>query len=854
MKLLFAPLQRLANLMEIQTVESTKLQSVLTVSIADASKIQVTELQKQTTLLEDIRGLLRIQSLSAKKEKPSGGATKGKMPSFKGAKSVAVAIGLFAGAILVSSVFFALMPNVPLRSLLTALAVAGILTLVVPQFMELTKLYRFKMKNILKAAAVMPIITMGILAAALPLMLMPKINPMSLLSALVIGVALNFFIPSFIKLVHATKQMKVKDQLKASASMAIMALGIVGVALVFAGLGAVSGWVAPPLGWTLSAGLSILIFSYAFSKITASIKGQSTKGIIMTALALPLMALSIVGIAYIFKLFPTDTVAPPLGWTIKVGLSMFLISFAFTKILKVIKGLSNKDLIKGGIALPIMAAAVIGIAYIFKAFPADTVAPDLAWTIKVGLSMFLIAFAFTKILKAMQGVSIKNLIMAGLALPVMAAAVVGIAFIFQALGSISGYETTAPDLGWSLKVGLSLLIFSIPFILVAVVANKIGVKGIALGALSMIAIAGAILAAAWIFSFLPGDFTAPPMDWAIGAAIAITAFAIPLAVIGLLATVLTPAGLLLGAAGIILIAGTMWVVAWIFSKLPDLSAISKNFTDAIMYPINAMIDGLKRFKDEIGIDNMIPLAGGILAIAGSWLVLTAAMAGQGIGGAIGAVGNAIGQGIDKLTEWFGGEKSMGPKDLLELLISKADSLKKIAGPMNKIGMGFKGIGLHAASVQMALGALIPFTQEDEVEELTDAATAIKKIATGYASIANSTNVMNIDALNASANMFNAIARVAESDGNDVLTKISEELMEAVRKLSETVKNLEESNGKNSESMTDSISNTLTGFIDKIKGSDDKASGETGLVDIGPIVSAIQDLEDRFSRPLKVQEI
>lgn len=40
---------------------------------------------------------------------------------------------------------------------------------------------------------------------------------------------------------------------------------------------------------------------------------------------------------------------------------------------------------------------------------------------------------------------------------------------------------------------------------------------------------------------------------------------------------------------------------------------------------------------------MIPLAGGILAIAGSWLVLTAAMAGQGIGGAIGAVGNAIGQ-------------------------------------------------------------------------------------------------------------------------------------------------------------------------------------------------------------------
>ena len=797
MKLLFAPLQRLANLMEGQVAESKQLRSVLTLSIEDASKAQISELQIQTSLLEDIKGILKMQmTQNAVSSKGSGkpgllGGIKDKMPKFKGAKSVAVAVGLFAGAILASTVFFALMPTLSVRTLLTTMAVAGIMTLIVPRFMELTKLYRFKMKNILKAAAILPIISMAILASALPLMLMPAISPMALISAFFIGAALTLFAPTFIKLVQGLKGTKLKDQISAVAAMAIMAGGIVAVALVFALLGSVSGWSAPPLWWTITA-----------------------------------------------------------------GLAMFLFSLAFVQILKTIKGRSVKEIAFAGLAVPVMAAAIVGVAYIFKLFPKEAVAPGLGWTIKAGLAIFLFSLGFVQVLKAINGRSLKDIVFASLAVPMMAAAIVGVAFIFQALSFVEGYEKFAPDPIWSLKSGLAMLAFTVPYLLISLAAKRIGAKGLVLGALAMIAVAGAILASAWIFSVLPDTFIAPPMDWAIGAAIAITAFTIPLAIVGLLATVLTPVTLLLGAAGIILIAGTMWVVAWIFSKLPDLSAISKNITDAIMYPVDSMINALGRFKNEIGIENMVPLAGGILAIAGSWLVLTAAMAGQGIGGAIGAIGNAIGEGINKLTEWFGGKKAMGPKDLLELLINKADGLRKIARPMKNIGMGFKGIGLHAASVQRALGALIPFTQEDEVEELSSAAASIMMLAGGYRSIAASTKLMNIDALNASASMFNAIARVAESDGEDLITKISEDLMEAVRQLSETVKNLEASNSQNSESMGDSISSTLTGFIDKIRGKKDEAGGssESGLVDMSAVISAIQELEGRFDRPIKVKEI
>jgi hypothetical protein len=592
----------------------------------------------------------------------------------------------------------------------------------------------------------------------------------------------------------------------------------------------------------------------------SSMKGR-LKNMGVVGLAVIGMALVTVVAASLFTMIPTISGSAFLT-ALAVALVLIPLSIATSLI---IKGLSrsNLKLDSGSLQkiaiLPLiisaMALGVVGAAYAFKLLPSEfPKLPPIGWVIKASIMILAFSFTFNRIATAIKGMKIKTMLMIALALPAIALGIVLTAEVFTMMPDEA--DIKAPPLKWAAKTALALMVFSIPFILLATF-SKISLrstKSLLLTTLAMSAIAGSILSTAWIFSYLPDEFKTVPHDWAIGAAIAITVFAIPMAIIGALSMALTPAALLLGAGGIILLAGTMWVVAWIFSTLPDLSAISKNFTDAIMYPVNAMMNTLKRFKDEIGIENMLPLAGGILAIAGSWLVLTAAMAGQGIGGAIGAYGNLISTGINKISEWLGGEKAMGPKDLLELLIDKAEGLKKVSLPLKNIGTGFKGISLHASSVQLALGALIPFTQEDEVDELKDSANAITKIAKGYSSIAKSTKVMNVDALNASASMFNAIARVAESKGDDILTKISEELMEAVKQLSDTVKNLEEANGKNSTSITDSISGTLSGFIDKIKGTSGGSGKEAGLIDIQPIVEAIQELEERFSRPIRVQEI
>ena len=263
MKLLMAPLLKLAMQMEQNKEALKEIHSVLTVDLAKASEDHFKEMKKQTTILEDIKGILIATGLQATmaNKSPLGGAMKGGMPNMSGSKDVSLAVGMFAGAILASSLFFALMPTLSVAKLLTAFAVAGLMAMVVPQFMKLTKLYRFKPKNILKAALVFPLISLALLLSAIPLMLMPDLSARAVFTTFIIGLMLALFAPTFIKILYGIRGLKYKDIFKAASVLPIIALGIVGVALIFTALNAVGAFQAPPLGWILKAGLTILLFS-----------------------------------------------------------------------------------------------------------------------------------------------------------------------------------------------------------------------------------------------------------------------------------------------------------------------------------------------------------------------------------------------------------------------------------------------------------------------------------------------------------------------------------------------------------------------------------------------------------------
>ena len=752
MQILLAPLVRLTKLMEDQNVMVKDMHAILTVDLKKASVDNAKELKKQTTLLTDIRELIKQQIQQKEDQKSSGGSGgKIKMPSILGAVGAGFAIVTMAAALVAAAGIFSIMPQVSAAQILTAIAIGAVFIILTPMFVDISEALK--------------------------------------------------------------------------------------------GGGMINRIIGKKMGVS-----------------TGSIKDmlRDTGG---TALAMIAMSLGIAATSWIFTAIKPITLAQFATATL-IGIAFIPISFAFGQIVKGLQrakiGMDKEGFKRLGMVTLSMAAIALGLATVAHIWnltmPKNFIAlPDVTWILKAGLIIWIFSAGFSKILKAVKGASLKDMLFATAALPLLAISLVGVAWIFQYFSEVS--EWVAPPVEWTLKAGLAMFVFGVPFVLISMLAGKAGLKGILMGALAVPLIAIGILATAWIFSLLAGvEFISPPMDWALAAALSITAFAIPLAVVGLLAQVLTPAGILLGAVGIILIAGTMWVVAWIFSKLPDLSAIAANFTDAIMYPINAMITALGRFKNEIGIENMVPLAGGLLAIAGGWLALTAALAGTAVSGLIQGVANVGTAILDGISSLFGGGKTKSPIELLDMLIGRTDGIIKLADPVKKLGMAFGKIAATTEMVVRGVTAFSPFLDEDNASTFEKSASAAEKLAKAYSSIAASSKIMNIPALQASARMFEAIAKIAENNGQDAITELSKSLMAAVKELSETVKNLENSTAGQKEGISEAISGAMSTFIDKIKGAKDETGKEAGLIDIEPIVLAIQELEERFDRAIKVQAV
>lgn len=731
MKQLLAPLQKLANLIEDQNKKVDEIHSVLTVDLVKASEDNMSELKTQTLLLADIKLLLQEQSkqgILRNRREERGGRFRMKAPDLSGAATVGLAVISMAGALLISAGLFKLMP---------------------------------------------------------------VLNPMALLSALAVALIVTLITPAFVKIAESLKGMNQNEMIAASLAIPIIVTSIVVSAGIFMMLAAVSSkLVAPDSLWTLKAGLSIVLFGAAYRLVLDGIKGLSIKDVLLAGAAIPVIAAGAVAAGLIFMLGNaiSSWVSPPPEWTLKAGLAVALFSIPFGMVIHALtKKVSIKDITLAGLALPAIALGLIGTAWIFSQIPID--------------------------------------------------------------------EWVAPPIDWTLKTGLAVALFAAPFALIASLGKSLSFKSILMGTLALPLIAAAILGAAWIFSYLPENFIAPPLDWAVGAALALTAFAIPFAIMAALATALTPLGIVLGAAGIILLAGSMWVVAWIFSKMPDLTASSKNLTDALMYPVNSMIDALKRVNDEIGVDNLLPLAGGLLAIAGSWLALTAALAGQAAGGLVSSVANLGSAIIDGIGSLFGGEGTKSPIDLLDMLIDRQAGIQALADPVKILGDNFANMSQYTEAVITGVTAFSPFLDVDNANNFTKSAGAATTLALAYEKMSKASQTMNVMAITESTKMFEALARIAEADGEDAITAISEKLMEAVKQLSETVENLQEANDQNSTSIQDTISSTIGGFIDKIKGTTDSAGqSESGLVDVAPIVAAIQELEDRLNRPIRVEEV
>ncbi len=523
--------------------------------------------------------------------------------------------------------------------------------------------------------------------------------------------------------------------------------------------------------------------------------------------------------------------------------------------------IKKNDLIAAALALPLIALGIVAAAYIFQALPKDQIAPDALWSLKAGFSLLAFSLPFFIISRAIKGMTLREMIFMAIAIPVLALGILATAWIFQGLAGIS-YE--APEPMWNVNAAISLIVFGAVIYLASKTVGKLKQKEIQDGLLGVVVSAFAILAVAWIFSWLPPDLKLVEAEWAIAAAVAIGAMGGVIVGIGFAIEKMGPTALLYGALGVIVIAIVMVAVGWILSALekamPALKVVAEGFVDILMAPVNGIIDAFARFKNEIGIENLIPLAIGVAALGGAWLIFSAAVAGGNVAGLLGSAAGAVGAIFDGIASLFGGD-TPSPLDILKELAVLGPKIQTLAKPLAEVGVGFAAINKSASGVSKAFKSVTEFASETDVDDFATNAKSLNSMANSYVKISNASRTINIRAIETTTNMFKALTDLAKNNGQSAMAVLADKLLAAVKELTAAAGNLEKSvstQGDNTSTANNLLEATMNKVKDTVTGVKKDVNKMTadakGVMDMQPLIDAITSLEERFDTFIKVKVV
>ena len=737
------------------------------------------------------------------------------------------------------------------------------------------------------AGLVIPIIITGIVAAALGFKLInavgvPKVSLELLGFLAVAGLGILIFGTAMSLVTQLMRgrvskglfkggrpgKMGMKDVLMAALVIPAIALGIVATAHVLRMLPlGLTYKNAPDPGWSLFSGLALLSFGITFALVTRALQKRKVgfKDIAKGTVAMVGIALAIVAVSYLFQALGGAWMSPPAEWSLKAGLSILAFGIGFAMVTRALQDrkVGFKDIAKGAVAVIGIAAAIVAVQFIFQALGGTWMSPPAEWSLKAGLSILAFGVSFALITTVIDKANLEfmDLVKGATAMVLTAVAITAIAWVFSWLDG----TWMAPPVWWSIQAGITILAFGTAMVLIAVLMDKtkISYGSILKGAIGMIITAVAILAIAWILSVMPSTFVNVPMDWSIGVALALVAFTVPALIIGLIATSGVGAvGLLLGVVGMIVIAAGMLAVAWILSAMPDLGAISQNFTNALMTPINAIIDAFVRIKEEIGVKNILGLALGVAALGVAWLVFVASTAGASV---VGGAGALIGGLLDGIAGLFGSDQP-SPLEILEKLAQIAPKLTELASPLMDIAGAFlkfttlasggaiEKIGelFNAVLVPMDYATMAMLGVKDMSTYLDKLKDTMRHIAGSYGMIANHSKNMNVEAIKASTDMFNALAYLASVGKDDALSQLGDKLIQAVSELAMMIKDFEgtvATAGEENSKASSSIAGAAGDLVDKIGsflgiggGSSSPAPAAASNSDMDEVVDAINKLK------------
>ena len=529
--------------------------------------------------------------------------------------------------------------------------------------------------------------------------------------------------------------------------------------------------------------------------------------------------------------------------------------------------IKKNDLLTAAIALPLIALGIIGAAWVLSKGADYMISAasalremDMLGILKMGATLIIFSIPFYIVAKAIQGMSIKELLFMAIAIPILAIGVLLTAWIFQGL---AGIDYQSPEPTWSLNAGISLILFGAVIYLSSKTIGKLEKKQMIDALIGVVVTAFVVFAVALIFSMMDPKPIAPPMEWSISAAIAVALFGAATAGVGwAVQKAGGPTALLYGALGMIVGAIVIVAVGYILSLLkpvmPTLKEVAQGFTDILMMPVNGIIDAFGRFKNEIGIGNLIPLAVGVAALGGAWLIFSAAVAGGNVAGLLGSAAGAVGAIFDGIASLFGSD-TPSPLDILKELAILAPKIQTLAKPLAAVGVGFATINKSANGVSKAFASVSTFANDTDVSDMAKNSASLNSIANSYTKISNASRSLNIKAIQTTTNMFKALTDLAKNNGQSAMGVLADKLLAAVKELTGAAKNLEDSvskQGDNTSASADLITKSLDKAKETITGVKKEVGKMTadakGVMDMQPLIDAITSLEERFDTFIKVK--
>jgi len=207
----------------------------------------------------------------------------------------------------------------------------------------------------------------------------------------------------------------------------LIAAGVLAIGMAFKIVGAVDYFSVVALG------MGIVFVAYAFAKV-ASIKDDkgnpiSYKTAIKTAIILVLLSVSILASGLILQLMPT--LGPITLLTIVgVGAAMGLASYFLLKGIGNLKTEHLKFVPFLPLMLPAIALGIVGAGFVLTLMPKVTLL-QIIHALGVSIALVPIVLAFGFMVKGLKDAKISDILLVGLAIPIMAAGIVLSSYLLQ---------------------------------------------------------------------------------------------------------------------------------------------------------------------------------------------------------------------------------------------------------------------------------------------------------------------------------------------------------------------------------------------------------------------------------------